>query len=58
MACTRGQDRAEWSLGALSEPGAHAQYVFWYGIVEFDPATDTGRMLFANQTRGPVTDCR
>jgi hypothetical protein len=28
------------------------QYVFWYGIVEFDPTTDAGRMRFANQTRG------
>lgn len=29
-----------------------SQYVFWYGIVEFDPTTDAGRMRFANQTRG------
>ena len=28
------------------------QYVFYYGIVEFDPATDKGRMVFVNQKRG------
>ncbi|NCD23287.1 MAG: hypothetical protein EOL90_10160 [Spartobacteria bacterium] len=28
------------------------QYVFYYGIAEFDPRTDAGRLLFANQKRG------
>ena len=32
------------------------QYVFYYGIVEFDPAADKGRMVFVNQTRGAGED--
>ena len=28
------------------------QYVFYYGVATFDPATDAGHLLFANQNRG------
>lgn len=32
------------------------QYVFYYGVASFDPATDAGRLLFANQKRGAGDD--